>query len=72
VIRRGSSWEMKKVTYRGFSSTDTIRVIKSRRMKWVGLVITNSEGDTYINIVRYPKGKNHLRDLGVDGRIILT
>jgi len=46
-----------------YSSPNIVRVIKLRRMRWVGGV--------YRILVGKPEGKNHWGDLGVDGRIIL-
>jgi len=48
-------------------------MIKSRRMRWFGHVgrIEETRG-IYRVLVGKPKGKRHLGDPGVDGRIILT
>jgi len=45
-----------------YSSPNTVRVIKSRRMRWVGHV-ARTEGNL--------REREHLGDPGVDGRIIL-
>ena len=48
------------------------RVIKSRRMKWAGHVARMGEWrGVYRVLMGNPEGKNHLREPGVDGRIIL-
>jgi hypothetical protein len=54
-----------------YSSPNIIRVIKSRRMRWVGHVacmgyLTNA----YRILVRRLKGEDHSENLGIDGRII--
>jgi hypothetical protein len=51
-----------------YASPNTIRVIKSRRMRWAGHVGCMGELRSKCNIlVGKPEGK----DLGIDGRIIL-
>jgi len=54
------------------SSPNLIRVIKSRRMRWAGHVARMGTGEV---LIRFWWGdlreRNHLEDLGVDGRIIL-
>jgi hypothetical protein len=53
-----------------YSSTDIIRQIKSRRMRWAGHVTRMGEGrNLYRVLVGKPEGKNHLKDQGVDGRM---
>jgi len=49
-----------------------IRVMKSRRMKWVGHVAHtgNRKGACRVLVGR-PEGNNNLKDRGVDGRVIL-
>jgi hypothetical protein len=43
------------------------------RMRWAGHVAHMGEGKgVYRVLVRRPEGKNHWKDLGVDGRITLT
>ena len=55
-----------------YSSHDFVRVIKSRRMRWVGHVARVGEGKgVYRVLVGKPEGKRPLGDPGVDGRIIL-
>jgi hypothetical protein len=55
-----------------YSSPTTVWVIKSRRLRWVGHVASMREGrGVYRVVVGKPKGKNHLEDPGIDGRIIL-
>ena len=55
-----------------YSSSNIVRVIKSRRMRWAGYVarIWERKG-VYGVLVGKPEGKDHLGDPGVDGRIIL-
>jgi len=54
-----------------YSSPNTVRVIKSRRMRWAVHVarIWERRG-VYRVSVEKPGGKNHLVDPGVDGRIL--
>jgi hypothetical protein len=48
------------------------RPVKSRRMRWGGYVVCMKEMRNPYNIlVRKPEGKNHLEDLGIDGKVIL-
>ena len=55
-----------------YSSPNIVRVIKSRRMRWTGHVARmGEERGVYRVLLRKPEGKNHWRDLGVDGWIIL-
>jgi hypothetical protein len=60
-----------------YSSLNTVRVIKSRRMRWAGhvarMVEEGGEGrGIFIGFwLGNPKGRDHLEDLGVGGRIIL-
>jgi len=55
-----------------YSSPNIIRVIKSRRMRWVGHVARMGERrGLHRGLVGKPEGKDHLGDPGVDGRIIL-
>ena len=51
-----------------YCSPNIVRVIKSRRMRWVGHVACMGEGRV---LMGKPEGKNHLEDPGVDGRAIL-
>jgi hypothetical protein len=47
-----------------------IRQIKSRRMRWAGHVACMGEGrNIYMVLVGKPKGKIHLEDRGIDGRL---
>jgi hypothetical protein len=56
-----------------YSSPTTVRVMKSRRMRWAGYVTRMGEGrGVYRVLVGNPEGKRPLGDPGVDGRIILT
>ena len=55
-----------------YSSPNAVRVIKSRRMRWVGHVAGMGERrGLYRVLVGRAEGKSHLGDPGVDGRIIL-
>ena len=55
-----------------YSSPNIVRVIKSRRMRWAGHVARmGGESGVYRVLVGKPEGRRPLRDLGVDGWIIL-
>ena len=55
-----------------FSSPNLVRVIKSRRVRWVGHVAHIGERrGVYRALVGKPEGKRPLGDPGVYGRIIL-
>jgi hypothetical protein len=55
-----------------YSSPNIVRVIKSRRMRWMGHVACMGEGTgVYRVLVGRPKGRDHWEDLGVGGRITL-
>ena len=55
-----------------YSSPNIIQVIKSRTMKWAGYAARIGERrHAYRVLVGQPEGKNHVRDPGVDGRIII-
>jgi len=55
-----------------YCSPNIVRVIKSRRMRWVGHVARMRRGEwVYRVLVGKPEGKKHLADPCVDGRIIL-
>jgi hypothetical protein len=55
-----------------YASPDIIRVIRSRRMRWVGYVARVGEVRNALKIlVGKPEGKRPPEDLGLDGRIIL-
>jgi hypothetical protein len=61
----------KEELYDLYSSTNIIRVIKSRRMSSAGQVARMGDGrSAHRFLVRRPEGKNHFEDLGVDGRIL--
>ena len=54
------------------SSPNIVRVIKSRRMRWAGHVARMGEQmGVYRVLVGKPEERDHWRDLGVDGWIIL-
>jgi hypothetical protein len=53
-------------------SPNIIRMIKSRRLRWAGHVARMGERrGAYRVLVGKPEGRNHLKDPGVDGKIIL-
>ena len=53
-----------------YSSPKSVRVIKSRRMKWAGHVALMGESrSVYMVLVEKPE-RDHLEDPGVDGGII--
>ena len=55
-----------------FSSPNIVRVIKSRRMRWVGHVARMGERrGVYRVLVGKSEGKRQLEGTGIDGRIIL-
>ena len=55
-----------------YSSPNTIRVIKSGRMRWAGHVARVGERrDVYWLLLGILEGKNHLEYPGVDGRTVL-
>jgi len=52
-------------------SSPNIRGIKWKRVRWAGYVALMGERkNAYCVLVEKPMGKNHLEDLGLDGRII--
>jgi hypothetical protein len=53
-----------------YSSSNIVRVIKSRRMRWAGHVTRTGEGRG-VFWLGVPKGRDHWEDLGVGGRITL-
>jgi hypothetical protein len=57
-----------------YSSPNTVRVTKSRRMRWAGHVARRGEGRGEVFTGFWlggPKERDHWEDLGVGGRIIL-
>jgi hypothetical protein len=53
-----------------YSSSDTIRQINSRRMRWAGhMACMGEERNIYRVLVGKPEGKDHLKDQGIDGRM---
>jgi len=55
-----------------YFSLNIIRVVKLRRMGWVGHVAHMGERrGTYRVLVGKPERRDHLEDPGIDGRIIL-
>jgi hypothetical protein len=58
--------------YNLYTSPHIIRIINLRRMRWTGHVACMEDMRNVCSIlVGRPEGKNHSKDLGVDGRIIL-
>jgi hypothetical protein len=56
-----------------YSSPNSVRVIKSRRMRWAGHVVRLGEGrGVYRVLVGKPMERDHWGDPGVDERIILS
>jgi hypothetical protein len=56
-----------------YSSPNIVRVIKSRRMKWVGHVVHIGDGrSVYRVLVGWPNIRDHWEDLGIGGRITLS
>jgi len=55
-----------------YSSPSIVRMIKSRRMKWLGHVACMGEGRSVYRVsVGRPEGKRPLEDLGLGQRITL-
>jgi len=55
-----------------YFSHNTVRVIKSRRMRWAGHVARMEREEVYTGFWwGNLKERDHLEDQGVDGRIIL-
>jgi hypothetical protein len=55
-----------------YSSPSIVRVIKARRMRWAGHVERMGEVKGAYNIlVGKPEGRNHWKDLGIDGGVTL-
>jgi hypothetical protein len=55
-----------------YSSTNIVRVIKSRRMRWAGHVAWMERGEACTGFCwGNLREKDHWGDLGIDGRIIL-
>jgi len=55
-----------------YSSSNIIRVIKSRRIRWAGHVAPMGKVEVHTGFCwRDPRERDHLKDLDVDGRIIL-
>jgi hypothetical protein len=55
-----------------YSSPNSVRVIKSRMMRWAGHVARMGEGrGVYRALVGGPMGRDHWEDLGVGGRITM-
>jgi hypothetical protein len=74
--RDGVTGEWRQIRNEGlndlYCSPNTIRAIKSRRMKWAGHVARVGERrGVYRVLVRKTEGKIHLEDRSVDRRLIL-
>jgi hypothetical protein len=55
-----------------YAAPDVIKVVKSRRVRWAGACSTHGKDEKFVhNSGLTPKGRDHLEDVGVDGRIIL-
>jgi hypothetical protein len=55
-----------------YSSPNIVRVIKSRRMRWVGHVAHMERGELFTGFwLGDPKRRDHWEDLSVGGRITL-
>jgi hypothetical protein len=55
-----------------YCSSNIVRVIKSRRMKWAGHVACMGRREVYTGFWwEHLSERNHLEDHGLDGRIIL-
>jgi hypothetical protein len=55
-----------------YSSPNVIRLIKSRKMRLTGhIASTGEKRGAHVVLVGKPEGKNHLEDLGEEGKIIL-
>jgi hypothetical protein len=54
-----------------YCSPNIIRMVKSRRMRWVGHVAQMGDrSGAYRVLVGDLRDRDHLEDLGIDGRII--
>ena len=57
--------------YAFYSSPNALRVIKSISLRWAGhLACIEERRSAYRGLVGTPEGMNHLKDPGVDTRII--
>jgi hypothetical protein len=55
-----------------YSSLNTLQVITSRRMRWVGHVASKERGELYTGFWRGDlREREHLQEPGIDGRITL-
>jgi len=54
-----------------YSSHNTVRVIKTGRMRWKGHVARTGESRGVYRVLMEKSERGHLEDPGVDGRIIL-
>jgi hypothetical protein len=55
-----------------YSSSNIVRVITSRTMRWAGHVACMGKGEMFTGFwLGGPKARDHWEDLGVDGRITL-
>jgi len=70
------TWERRKLHNEEiknlYSSPNIFQVIKSKRMRWAGHVARMGKGEAYKGFWWGSlRGRDHLGDPGVDGRIIL-
>jgi hypothetical protein len=55
-----------------YASSDVIRIIKSRRLRWAAnLARLREMRNAYSILVGKPEGGDHFVDIGIDGKIIL-
>ena len=71
------TWECRKLHIEElndlYSSPNIVRVIKSRRMRWAGLIVHMRESrDVHRVLMGKLTERDHLKDPRLDGRIILT
>jgi len=77
-LRRVKWWEAGEDLYNDelhkfYASPNIIRVLKSRRVRWEGQAARIGDMRNAYNImVRKPKGRVHLEDIGIDGKIMLV
>jgi len=71
VIEKLRKLHNEKLNYL-YASPSNIRVIKSKRMRWAGYVVRMGRREAYTGFWwGNLRGRDHLEDLGLDGKIIL-